>query len=110
MSRPTERDHRCTDLDLLLPLREQGYRSLQATATVLGVRYAVLRRVAHGQACTVAEEQQVRQAWARLSPDAIRELALIMVSRAEAGAALEPAYARQLRDALERVLRVAASD
>jgi len=106
VTRPTDRDHHCTDLELLLPIREEGYRSLQACSEILGVRYDVLRRVVQGQACTAGEEAAIRQAWASYSPDAIRELAALVVGEVEAGRVPAPGYVKQLMTALERVLRV----
>lgn len=110
MTRPIDRDHLCLDIELIRPIREEGYKSLSATASVIGVKYDVLRRVVHGQSCTEEEELLVRQAWARFAPDAVMELLDLMVDRAECGQVLEIAYAKQLRDAVQRVLRVAEGE
>ena len=104
MTRPTDRTHRCTDLELVLPIREQGYRRLQATSAVLGVDYNVLRRVVHGQACTEAEEAQVRQAWASYGPEAVQELMEEVLGGVVRGDNVHPAHARQLWTVTRRLL------
>lgn len=104
MSRPTERYHRCTDLSLLLPIREEGYRSLQATANVIGVPYTVLRRLVHGQRTTAGEEAQIRQAWMTYSPDAVIDLMDVVFGGIVRGDTVHPAYAKQLWTLTRRLL------
>jgi hypothetical protein len=117
MSRPTDRTERCLDLDLLLPIKEAGYKDLRTTSRVLGVDEAVLRRVVGSYPCSPGELQQVQAAWASFQPEAVRELVAVVLDGAEAageeawrtgGASgdqlAHPVHVRELRRVVERLL------
>jgi hypothetical protein len=117
MSRPTERTERCLDLDLLLPIKEAGYKDLRVTARMLGVEENALRRVVGGHRCTPGELQQVQAAWASYQPEALRELVAAVLGKVEAAAEAarnggpvtseplpHPTHVRELRRVVERLL------
>jgi hypothetical protein len=108
MARPRERTELCLDLGFNQEVKGESdlpaYRNLRTFADISGVPYDTVLRVVNGKPCTGIEEQQVRQAWARFSPDAIYELAEAVLDPLLGGVLPKDDELRELRAALHRVM------